>query len=141
MMKHMVNAGLFFLFATAAAAQAPAAPPRPPADPKLALEREVFDYPGGNRRDPFKPLTSGDTQGPLISELTLTGIFFDRANQARSIATLRDLNKKEYRVRRGDTVGNAVVQLIDSRRVVFSVKEFGMTRQEVLEIKLPKAGA
>lgn len=124
--------------APAPAAGPPKAPPKPM--PKLVFEREVYDYPAGQRRDPFRGLTNNDTSGPLFSELTMTGIMFYAAEPSKSMATFRDLSKKEYRVRRGDTIGNATVQDIGRTRVVFSIQEFGMKHQEVLDLKLPRAG-
>jgi len=117
-------------------AAAPAAPPSTPAassDPQLVFEREVFAYPGRARRDPFMPLT-GQNAGVLFSDLKLHMILFDD-NPGRSIVAVSDAAGKQYRLRRGDTVGNATVVDIGRTRVVFSVSDFGIRRQEVLEMK------
>jgi hypothetical protein len=143
MRKSMTVAAMLLVAAAGSiSAQAPAGAPKgaPKAAPTLVFEREVYEYPGGSRRDPFRPLTTNDTSGPLFSELTVTGIMY-YTDSSRSMATIRDLSKKEYRVRRGDVIGNATVQFVDKYRVVFSVEEFGMKRQEVLEIKSTRAGA
>jgi hypothetical protein len=124
--------------APAAPAAAPRALPKPV--PKLVLDREVYDYPVGQRRDPFRPLTNNDTSGPLFTELTMTGIFYLANEPSKSFATFKDLSKKEYRVHRGESIGNATVQDIGRTRVVFSIQEFGMKHQEVLELKLTRAG-
>ncbi len=135
-----VTAMLLLLLGTAAvSAQAPAAPPKRTTAPALVFEREVYEYPAGGRRDPFRALNTNDQSGPLFTELTLTGTIIDVANQANSLAMFRDLSKKQYRLRRGDKIGNATIQFIDKTRVVFSIEEFGMKRQEVLN--LSKAGA
>ena len=42
---------------------------------------------------------------------------------------------RQYRLRRGDSVGNATVVDIGPTRVVFSVSDFGIRRQEILELK------
>ena len=136
------------LLALAAAAPARAQDPAPPAatppatppativqanDPKLVFEREVFSYPGRARRDPFMPLT-GHNAGVMFSDLKLHMILFDD-DPRRSIVAVSDAAGKQYRLRRGDTVGNTTVVDIGRTRVVFSVADFGIRRQEVLEMK------
>lgn len=124
--------------APASAQQAPAPVP-PPAtivqgnEPQLVFEREVFSYPGRARRDPFMPLT-GQNAGVLFADLKLHMILFND-NPARSIVAVSDAANKQYRLRRGDSVGNATVVDIGRTRVVFSVSDFGIRRQEVLEMK------
>ncbi|HEX2165882.1 MAG TPA: hypothetical protein VHG09_01470 [Longimicrobiales bacterium] len=126
--------------ASAQEAPAPATPPAtPPAtiiqgnEPQLVFEREVFNYPGRARRDPFMPLT-GENAGVLFSDLTLRMILFDD-DPRRSIVAVSDAAGKQYRLRRGDSVGGATVVDIGRTRVVFSVNDFGIRRQEVLEMK------
>ena len=120
-------------------AQEAAAPVTPPAtiiqgnEAQLVFEREVFAYPGRARRDPFMPLT-GQNAGVLFSDLKLHMILFDD-NPVRSIVAVSDAANKQYRLRRGDSVGNATVVDIGRTRVVFSVSDFGIRRQEVLEMK------
>ena len=142
-MKHiLVVAALFALPALPAAAQTPAPPPagHPVAEPELVFEREVYQYSAAGRRDPFRPLTSDNSAGPLFAELQLTGILFSPV-PSESRVTFRDASKKQYRLRRGDSVGNATVVDIGRTRVVFSIREFGMTRTESLELKLTPEGA
>jgi hypothetical protein len=117
---------------------APQTPETPPAvamagDPRLVFEREVFTYPGRARRDPFMPLT-GQNAGILFSDVKLHMILFDE-NPGRSIVAVSDAANKQYRLRRGDSIGNATVVDIGRTRVVFSVSDFGIRRQEVLELK------
>ena len=127
-----------------AAAQAPATPAvgGPPApEPTLVFEREVYQYSAAGRRDPFRPLTSSNSVGPAFAELQLTGILYQASDPTRSRVTFRDASKKQYRLRRGDSIGNATVVDIGRTRVVFSIREFGMTRTESLELKLTPEGA
>lgn len=117
-------------------AQRGAAPAQeqPTAEIKLIYEREVFQYPSQSRRDPFAPLTSQADQGPRFEELSIMGVIYsNRPDQ--SIATLSDATGKRYRVRQGDVVGNARVLDISPLRVVFAVDNFGVVRQEMLELK------
>jgi hypothetical protein len=73
--------------------------------------------------------------GPLFEDLVLKIILFS-PDPTKSVVMLNDADKKEYRLRRGDTVGNATVIDIGESRVVFAVIDFGIRRQEVLELKV-----
>lgn len=108
-------------------------------DPKLIFEREVFNYPGRARRDPFMPLT-GQNAGPLFSDLKIHVILYDD-DPSKSIVAVSDAANKQYRLRRGDTVGNATVVDIGRTRIVFSVSDFGIRRQEILDLKPTREGA
>jgi hypothetical protein len=115
------------------------APARPEsvqvAEPKLVFEREVFQYSGGSRRDPFRPLTS-TSEGPLFTDLSLRMILHSEDPRS-SVVALSDAANRHYRLRRGESVGNATITDIGPRHVVFSVLDFGLRRQEVLELKEP----
>jgi hypothetical protein len=98
------------------------------------LVREQFSYEGGGR-DPFLSLLrSGDIR-PLLSDLKLTGIYYDGRYPARSVAVLRDVtNNKIYRVKPGDIIGRLKTTTIRPREIVFTVQEFGFERQESLQL-------
>jgi hypothetical protein len=126
-----------------ATAQNPTLPPplpmaeRPPLDPgelRLVFEREVFRYPGGNRRDPFRPLTGQNEAGPLFEDLALRMIIYSEV-PGESIVVLVDGARRVYRLRRGQSTGNVTVTDIGPSRVVFAVEDFGVRRQEILSIK------
>ena len=106
---------------------------------RLMFEREQFTYPGRGRRDPFMPLT-GDRAGPLFSDLKLHLILYVPQDPAASIVTMSDAAKKVHRLRRGDSIGNATIIDIGPTRVVFSVDDFGVRRQAVLELKAQQQG-
>jgi hypothetical protein len=149
-MRHSVRFvfALVLAAAPAAAQEAPppaspgsiaAAPGAPPAaEPRIRFDREVFSYGGRARRDPFRPLTAS-TAGPLFEDLKLNGILYSPV-PAESIVLLSDATRRQYRLRRGDSVGNATVVDIGESRVVFSVIDFGIRRQEVLDMKANKEG-
>lgn len=105
-----------------------------PAEIKLIYEREVFQYPRQSRRDPFAPLSALADQGPRFEELSILGVIYSNRPE-NSAATLTDATGKRYRVRQGDVVGNARVLDISPNRVVFAVDNFGVVRQEMLELK------
>jgi hypothetical protein len=101
---------------------------------QLSYRREVFSYAAGGRRDPFVSLATTGVLRPTIADLSLVGIAYATQNNAagsQSIAIFRDKQTKEqYRVRVGQPLGRMRVASIEPRRVVFSIDEFGISRQE-----------
>lgn len=101
------------------------------------FERETFSYARSGRRDPFLSLMNTSELRPLITELKLVAIAFDPSGRS-SVAVLRDLGTKEqYRVRVGHTLGRMRVAGITTRAVVFTIEEFGYSRQETLGLGDP----
>ena len=137
--RYALSASLVLLAALPRAAQAPAPPagaiPGSQPEPKLAFDREVFAYPAEGRRDPFKPLLSGaGAGGPLFADLSLRGIIYS-PDPRRSVALVQMGNRRSFRLRRGDIIGNARVLEIQPLRVRFAVENFGQVRNEVLELR------
>ena len=101
---------------------------------QLAYQREVFAYAAGGRRDPFVSLASTDVLRPTIADLQLVGIAYaprGAGGGVQSVAIFRDRQTKEqYRTRVGQQLGRMRVARIEPRRVVFSLDEFGVSRQE-----------
>lgn len=125
-----------------AAGQKPAPKkPLPHKEPTLVFEREVFSYPVEGRRDPYTSVVGRADSGPLFENLSLRGIIYAPAT-GQSLVLLADTTaKKVYRARRGDVVGNARVLDVSPTRVLFSVDNFGVARQETLELKRNPEGA
>lgn len=97
-----------------------------------AFDRETFAYARSGRRDPFVSLMNTSELRPLISDLKLVAIVFD-AVRHNSVAVLRDLGTKEqYRIRTGQSLGRMRVASISAKAVVFTIEEFGYSRQETL---------
>jgi hypothetical protein len=120
--------------ATDSAAGSAAVSAAPAKGSEAAFERETFAYERGGRRDPFVSLMSTSELRPLVSDLKVVGITYD-ASGRNSIAVLRDLGTKEqYRVRIGHTLGRMRVSSITPRTVVFTIEEFGYSRQEMLAL-------
>jgi hypothetical protein len=124
-------------------------PPRPGAGPPAAqpdtvdliFEREVFDYPAFQRRNPFRPLT-GDDAGPRFEELVLLGVILsdDRAGSVALLAPrqgtgTRDAGGRNWRVREGDLLGNMRILAIQQREIRVEVDEFGVREARVLELR------
>lgn len=126
---------------TPAAGAAKPGAPAPAAEVKLVFDRETFTYPGAGRRDPFKPLVGKESAGPLFDDLKLKGVIYSTTDPARSLVLIQDGAKRMYRLHRGDVVGNSRVVEIKPLAVRFAVENFGMIRNEVLEIRAGAAEA
>jgi hypothetical protein len=97
----------------------------------VIIEREVFSYAGGGRRDPFRSLYQTSELRPTIGELRLVAVAYDPAGS--SVAILRDLGtKQQHRVRVGTLLGRMRVAGIRPKAVVFTIEELGFSRQETL---------
>lgn len=129
-----------------AAAPAPARPSgpgsvaaQPDARPSFAapgvmapVTREVFGYAAEGRRDPFFSLILTEDLRPLLSDLKLVAILYE-ASGRRSVAIMRDvLTNAQYRVNAGMTLGRMRVAQIRPRVVLFTIDEFGQSRQDSL---------
>lgn len=101
---------------------------------EITIEREVFEYQSGGRRDPYKSLMSSSDVRPLLSDLRLTAVAFDPDGN-NSVAILRDtFSKQQYRIRVGQQLGRLRVAAIRQRTVQFTIEEFGFNRQETLAL-------
>lgn len=101
---------------------------------EFTLNREVFNYNGGGRRDPYKSLMSTSDVRPLVSDLRLTAVAFDPDGN-NSVAILRDsYSKQQYRIRVGQQLGRLRVSAIKQKSVQFTIEEFGFNRQETLTL-------
>jgi hypothetical protein len=96
------------------------------------VTREVFTYEPDSRRDPFFSLILTEDLRPLLSDLKLVGILYE-ASGRRSVAIMRDiLTNAQYRVNAGMTLGRMRVAQIKPRAVIFTIDEFGLSRQDSL---------
>ena len=102
--------------------------------PRVLINREIFAYDGDGRRDPFVSLLTTSDLRPLLTDLKLVAVAFDPRGQ-NSVAVLRDTtSKSQYRVRVGQTIGRMRVAGIQEKAVIFTIEEFGYSRQEILPI-------
>lgn len=117
----------------AGASKIPAATPLPTdTAPKVLINREVFQYDGDGRRDPFVSLLTTSDLRPLLSDLKLVAVAYDPRGR-NSVAVLSDVTSKDhYRVRVGQTLGRMRVAAIQEKAVIFTIEEFGYSRQEIL---------
>jgi hypothetical protein len=111
-----------------------------PADttPRVLINREIFQYDGDGRRDPFVSLLTTSDLRPLLQDLKLVAVAYDPRGR-NSVAVLRDATSKssQYRVRIGQTIGRMRVAAIQEKAVIFTIEEFGYSRQELLPIQPP----
>ncbi|HST06687.1 MAG TPA: hypothetical protein VLJ83_00855 [Gemmatimonadaceae bacterium] len=111
--------------------------PAPDTAPKVLINREVFQYEGDGRRDPFVSLLTTSDLKPMLTDLKLVGVAYDPRGQ-NSVAVLRDVTSKDqYKVRVGQTIGRMRVAAIQPKAVIFTIEEFGYSRQELLPIAPP----
>lgn len=97
----------------------------------ITIDRESFAYVADGRRDPFASLMASGDLRPMISDLRLTTVIYDTGGG--SIAVLRDLGTNEqHRVRVGQQLGRMRVAAIHQKQIVFTIEEFGFSRQETL---------
>jgi hypothetical protein len=120
-----------------AGAKAPAAPTPADTVPRVLINREIFAYDGDGRRDPFVSLLTTSDLRPLLNDLKLVAVAYDPRGR-NSVAVLRDAtSKSQYRVRVGQTIGRMRVAAIQEKAVIFTIEEFGYSRQELLPIQPP----
>jgi hypothetical protein len=105
--------------------------------PKVLINREIFQYDGDGRRDPFVSLLTTSDLRPLLNDLKLVAVAYDPRGQ-NSVAVLRDpTSKTQYKVKVGQTIGRMRVAAIQPKAVIFTIEEFGYSRQELLPIAPP----
>jgi len=136
-------AGVTFLaIPSAGHAQAPQQQ-GPPPEPELVFEREVFQYPAFQRRNPFVPL-EGAQGGIRYEQLSLIGIMYS-SDPTASVAvlstggvqvaddgTIAPVEGDAYNVKVGQTLGNTTIREIQRDRVVVDVEEFGLTDRRTM---------
>ena len=96
------------------------------------VTREVYEYAAEGRRDPFFSLILTEDLRPLLSDLKLVAVLYD-ASGRRSVAVMRDVaTNAQYRVNSGQAIGRMRVAQIKPRVVIFTIDEFGLSRQDSL---------
>jgi hypothetical protein len=113
--------------------------PAPAADttPRVLINREIYQYDGDGRRDPFVSLLTTSDLRPLLADLKLVAVAYDPRGK-NSVAVLRDpTSKTQYKVKVGQTIGRMRVAAIQEKAVIFTIEEFGYSRQELLPIQPP----
>ncbi len=110
---------------------------------QLVFEREVFTYPGFERRNPFRPLTGEEATGPRFQDMVLLGVVLSpRTDGSIAVlgarppgATSDQPATRVFRLRSGESVGNVRVIEIRRREVLFAVEDFGTSETRILEMR------
>lgn len=119
---------------SAASAPAPRGQPT-----ELVFEREVFQYPEFQRRNPFRVLL-GDDSGPRFESMSVQGIIYSDQDRSGSMVLMRagqagaEQQAQSRRLRMGETWGNVRVLEIRRTEVVVEVTEFGLTEQKIMRL-------
>ena len=113
------------------------------------LDREVFFYPGGSRRDPFLPLLPGNSAGPRFEELRLIGVVLSPDPQ-QSVALLQVGSTRQpslvrtggqtFRVRQDTVLGELKILRVERERVVVEINQFDVREENELVLD-PKRGS
>ena len=145
----LVSCSVLAGFPVAGDAQAP--PPGPPPEPELVFEREVFQYPAFQRRNPFIPL-EGAQGGVRFEQLSLIGIMYS-PDPTASVAilstggvtvnedgTTAPVDGDAYNVKVGQTIGNTTLREIQRDRIIVDVTEFGLTDRRTMFFQSRRQG-
>ncbi|MEQ8330249.1 MAG: hypothetical protein RH859_07220 [Longimicrobiales bacterium] len=150
--RGLVLLGAGLLVPALATAQDP--PPDPPPVTELVFEREVFDYPTFQRRNPFRPLDAGDQGGPRFEQLRLMGIIYsddpsssvailgtstvDVAEDGATVTVSPD--GEAWYLKIGQSIGNVRIVEIRREQVVVEIEEFGLTEQRIMQLETRRLG-
>ena len=81
---------------------------------------------------PAATLARAEDLRPLLSDLKLVGVLYEPSGR-RSVAIFRDvLTNAQYRVQTGMPLGRMRVAQIKPKGVIFTIDEFGLSRQDSL---------
>ena len=108
-------------------------------------DREVFVYPGGDRRDPFQRFLPGDSAGPRFEELRLIGVVLS-PDPGESVALIEvdDARapvpagtwERTFRLRQDAVLGEVRVVRIQREYLIVEINRFGLA--ERLELRLDR---
>jgi hypothetical protein len=155
-MSRVVRIGLcacLLLVVAPLVAAAQESPPPEREQPELVFEREVFQYPRFQRRNPFTALSAAETGAVRFEQLDLMGIIWSE-NPSESVCVLGTGNLTidedgtgaqraegdAWYAHVGETVGNVKIIEIHPDRVVVEVELFGIAEQRVMHLETRRLG-
>lgn len=131
-------------------------PPAPDEEPptELVFEREVFQYPTFQRRNPFLPLDATNDGGPRFEQLRLMGIIHSEvAGESVAILGTSQVNVSAdganatvspggqgFYLKVGQSIGNTRIVEIRRDQVVVEFEEFGLTEQRIMQLATRRDG-
>ena len=115
-----------------------------------SLDREVFVYPGGDRRDPFERPLPGNSAGAGFEDLRLIGVIHS-PNARESVALVSSrtaipaaataTGERTFRLRQGVVLGEMRVVRVEREYVIVEIRRFGIGEQRQLHLSRPPGRA
>jgi len=132
----------------------PPAPDEQEPPTELVFEREVFQYPTFQRRNPFLPLDAANEGGPRFEQLRLMGIIFSEvAGESVAILGTSQVNVSAdganasvspggegFYLKVGQSIGNTRIVEIRRDQIVVELEEFGLTEQRIMQLATRRDG-
>lgn len=107
------------------------------------LDREVFAYPGGERRDPFERPLPGNSARTGFDDLRLIGVIHS-PNGRESVALVSSRTaaaaargERTFRLRQDVVLGDMRVLRVEREYVIVEIRRFGIAEQR--ELRLDRA--
>ena len=105
------------------------------------LDREVFVYPGGDRRDPFERPLPDNSTGTRFEDLRLIGVIHS-PNARESVALVSSrtatpaaaTGERTFRVRQDEVLGDMKVLRVEQASVIVEIRRFGIGEQRELRL-------
>ena len=132
----------------------PPAPDEQEPPTELVFEREVFQYPTFQRRNPFLPLDAANEGGPRFEQLRLMGIIYSEvAGESVAILGTSQVNVSAdganasvspggegFYLKVGQSIGNTRIVEIRRDQIVVELEEFGLTEQRIMQLATRRDG-
>lgn len=125
-------------------------PAAPGEDGEPSLDREVFVYPGGDRRDPFVRLLPGSSPGTRFEELRLIGVIHS-PNPRESVALISSgtatqaassgTGEGTFRLRQDVVLGDMRVLRVEQEYVIVEITRFGVGERRELRLNRQRGRA
>jgi len=110
------------------------------------LDREVFVYPAGDRRDPFERPLPGSSTGTRFEDLRLIGVIHS-PNAGESVALVSSgaaipaaataPGERTFRLRQDMVLGETRVLRVEPEYVIVELRRFGIGEQRELHLSRP----
>lgn len=115
-----------------------------------SLAREVFVYPGGDRRDPFERLLPGNSAETRFEDLRLIGIIHapDGGESVALVsagtaspAAATTTGERTFRLRQDVVLGDMRVLRVEQARVIVEIRRFDLAERRELRLNRPSGRA
>lgn len=109
-----------------------------------SLDREVFVYPGDDRRDPFERPLPDQSAGTRFEDLRLIGVIHS-PNARESVALVSSrtatpaaaARERTFRLRQDMVLGDMKVLRVEREHVIVEIRRFGIGEQRELHLTRP----